>query len=213
MLKALFFDLDGTLLDTEGLILTCMRHATSTVLGYVPPDDLLRDMIGIPLIKQMRRLDEERAEELVRVYRAHNESVHDDLIKGFPHMESTLVALKNAGYRLAVVTSKMTLQAIRGLRFFGLDGHFEFVQGSDATERHKPEPDPLLFAAKTMELAPEQCAYIGDSPYDMQSARAANMLAVAALWGMFPRERLIQAGAQKEAAHIEDLITLFEPEV
>lgn len=207
--RALLFDLDGTLIDTEELILTSLRHATAQVLPTVPPDDVLRDMIGIPLKRQMEKLDPEGAEEMLGLYREHNNQHHDDLIKGFPDVEEVLVKLAAAGYRLAVVTSKMTDQALRGLRVFNLEGHFEFVQGADKTTRHKPEPEPLLYAAEMLGLPPGDCAYIGDSPYDMESARAAGMLAVAALWGIFSCERLLAAGGQQTAATPRELLSLF----
>ena len=207
--RALLFDLDGTLVDTEELILTSFRYATSSVLGSSPPDEVMRNMIGIPLRYQMRKINEEHAEEMLLAYREHNSRIHDELIKEFPGTAATLAKLAAAGYRLAVVTSKMSESAQRDLRVFGLEGFFEFVQGSDKTDQHKPNPEPLLFAAETLGLSPEQCAYIGDSPYDMQAARAAGMLAVAALWGMFSRESLLEAGAQHELTRIEELPELF----
>ena len=206
---ALIFDLDGTLIDTENHILTSFRHATKTVLGVSPPDEVMRNMIGIPLADQMRKVSPDHVAELLAVYREFNAASCEKLVKEFPSMAETLDKLKEAGYRLAVVTSKQTPSALRDLGLTGLIESFELIQGSDKTERHKPEPEPLLAAAATMGLAPEQCAYIGDSTYDMQAARAANMLAVAALWGMFSRERLLEAGAQVQAATITCLPALF----
>ena len=207
---AILFDLDGTLIDSEEHILTSFRHALSTVLGVTMPDEMLRDMIGIPLRHQMQRFDTEHIDELLEVYREYNLQSYKKLLKVFPHTASTLAALKDAGYRLAVVTSKMTQTAVLHLDLFGLTGFFEFVQGSDMTEHHKPDPEPLFNAAARMGLEPEQCVYVGDSPYDMTAARAAGMLAVGALWGMFTRERLLDAGAQLEATTISELPKLFE---
>ena len=207
--EAVLFDLDGTLLDTEDLILDSFRYATTKVLGAPLPDEDLRDFIGIPLESQLHKINPEYAKEMLIAYRENNALVHDDLIKCFPGTPGTLATLKERGYRLAVVTSKRSDAALRGLRFFDLEGFFELVLGPDMTQRHKPDPEPLLVAAERMGLSSEQCAYIGDSPYDMQAARGAGMLAVAALWGMFTRERLQEAGAQQEAKSIEDLLRLF----
>jgi len=206
---AVLFDLDGTLLDSEEHILTSYRYATQKVLGSSPPDAVMRDMIGIPLIEQMRKISPEHADEMLEVYREFNQGSYHRLIKQFPGTADTLNKLVAAGLRVAVVTSKQTSSALRDLGLFSLIETFEFVQGADKTTRHKPEPEPLLFAAATLGLAPEQCAYVGDSPYDMQAARGANMYAVAALWGMFSRERLLEAGAQAEAETITCLPALF----
>jgi pyrophosphatase PpaX len=71
-------------------------------------------------------------------------------------------------------------------------GHlFETVIGGDETERHKPDPEPLLVAAERMRVAPDVCAYVGDSPFDVRAARAAGMGAVAVTWGrIHEREKL-----------------------
>jgi pyrophosphatase PpaX len=103
------------------------------------------------------------------------------------------------------VTSKRNELALRGLERFGLLEYFELVVGSDDTVRHKPEPDPLLLAADRLDVSIEDCVYVGDSPYDMRAARAANAVALGALWGMFSREELEEAGAQYEAATIGEL--------
>jgi pyrophosphatase PpaX len=60
---------------------------------------------------------------------------------------------------------------------------FETVVGGDETKHHKPDPEPLLLAAERMEVAPETCAYVGDSPFDIRAAKAAHMHAVAVTWG------------------------------
>ena len=74
------FDLDGTLIDSGPIILASMRHASLTVLGREPDEELVRAAIGGPgLIAQMRDLDPDRVDELVDVYRAHNEPLHATL--------------------------------------------------------------------------------------------------------------------------------------
>jgi pyrophosphatase PpaX len=107
--------------------------------------------------------------------------------------------LRAEGRRLAVVTSKRNEVALRGLMRFDLEGYFEFIIGSDDTTLHKPEPEPLLIAAERMGVSPDDCVYVGDSPFDMRAAVAANATALAVLWGMFSQKDLEEAGAQYEA--------------
>ncbi|MDR1183312.1 MAG: HAD-IA family hydrolase [Coriobacteriales bacterium] len=197
--KAILFDLDGTLLDTKELILASFRYATREVLGEQLPDEVILPYIGIPLIYQMQAIAAEHADRLLEVYREHNARTHDELIRYFEGTREMLNELSAEGRRLAVVTSKRNESALHGLAHFDLLEYFEFVIGSDDTAVHKPEPEPLLLAAKRLGLAPDTCIYVGDSPFDMQAARAAGILAVAALWGMFSREQLWEAGAQYEA--------------
>ncbi len=88
------FDLDGTLIDSGEIILSSFRHATQTVLAREIPDEVLAAAVGgSNIYEQMRAFDEERAEELVRVYREHNEPLHDDLV-AFEGIERVLDRLK-----------------------------------------------------------------------------------------------------------------------
>lgn len=208
-IEVVLFDLDGTLIDTLGLIRESMRHATATVLGAPLPDDVLMRNVGVPLAVQMREFSPEHAEELLAVYREHNDRVHDLLVKEYPGVEEALEALLAAGLRLGVVTSKLHRVAQRGLDRFSLGRFFELLVGSDDVEIHKPDPFPLLHAAQVMGVEPSCCAYVGDSPHDMTAARAAGMVAVAATWGVSTVERLREAGAQHEARSMAEVTALF----
>jgi pyrophosphatase PpaX len=190
---AVLFDLDGTLIDTIDLILASMRHATTEVLGEALPDAVLMHNVGVPLRVQMREFSVEHAEDLLRVYREHNEIVHDGLVAEYPGIEPALAALVEQGYPLGIVTSKSRPVALRGLSRFGLEKYFETIVAYEDTEIHKPEPEPLLEAARRLGVPIGRCAYVGDSPHDMTAAKAAGAVAVAALWGPFP-ERVLEPG-------------------
>ena len=185
------FDLDGTVVDSGAIILASMRHAAREVLGIEPPDEELMAAVGGPgLEAQMRALAPDRVEELVTVYRAHNEPLHDELVS-CAGIDDVLVRLKDEGRRLGIVTAKR--RATVELAFANVPlGHlFETVVGGDETERHKPNPEPLLLAAERMRADPRQCAYVGDSPFDILAARAAGMHGVAVTWGgIHDREKL-----------------------
>ena len=176
-------DLDGTVIDSGAIILASMRHATREVLGVEPPDEELMAAVGGPgLEAQMRAFAPDRVDELVTVYRAHNEPLHNKLAC-CAGMEDVLVQLKEEGRRLGIVTAKR--RATVDLAFANVPvGHlFETVVGGDETERHKPDPEPLLLAAQRMNVNPDDCAYVGDSPFDIRAAKAARMHAVAVTWG------------------------------
>jgi len=177
------FDLDGTVVDSGAMILASMRHAAKEVLGIEPPDGELMAAVGGPgLEAQMHALAPDRVEELVTVYRAHNEPLHDELVccQG---MDGVLVRLKDEGRRLGVVTAKR--RATVELAFANVPlGHlFEIVVGGDETDRHKPDPEPLLLAAERLGVQPSGCAYVGDSPFDVRAAKSAGIHAVAVTWG------------------------------
>ena len=189
------FDLDGTVIDSGAIILASMRHAAREVLGVEPPEEELMGAVGGPgLEAQMQALAPDRVEELVTVYRSHNEPLHDQLAS-CEGIDDVLVRLKEEGRRLGIVTAKR--RATVELAFANVPlGHlFEVVVGGDETPRHKPDPEPLLCAAKRLRVSPQVSAYVGDSPFDIRAARAAGMHGIAVTWGgIHGRERLEAEG-------------------
>ncbi|HXH95920.1 MAG TPA: HAD-IA family hydrolase, partial [Gaiellaceae bacterium] len=161
------FDLDGTVVDSGAIILASMRHATREVLGREYADEELLQAVGGPgLESQMAALAPERVDELVRVYRAHNEPLHDEL-EACAGIEEALMCLKEEGRRLGIVTAKRRATAELAFRRVPVGHLFETVVGGDETARHKPDPEPLLLAAERLGVAPSTCAYVGDSPFDV----------------------------------------------
>ena len=186
-LQAVLFDNDGTLVDTHDLLLDGFRHATRSVLGETISDARLMAKVGQPLAVQMWDFtdDADVHDELLRVYRAYNESVHDDRISLFPGTREALERMRDAGMVLGVVTSKMHRLAAHGLDVLGIADFFDCVVGADDCERHKPDPDPVTLGARLVGADPARCAYVGDSPFDIQAGNAAGMLTAAVTWGMF----------------------------
>jgi pyrophosphatase PpaX len=181
--SVVLFDLDGTLVDSAAIILASFHHATETVLQRRYPDEeILSQVGGTNLETQMGRLAPDHVDELVRVYRAHNDPFYSELAC-FEGMVDVLAQLKSEGRRLGVVSAKRGPTVQRVFDGAGIGTYFDVVVGSDATERHKPHPDPLLHALAQLRAQPEDAAYVGDSPFDMAAAKAAGVYAVAVAWG------------------------------
>lgn len=211
------FDLDGTVLDTYAPILESMRYATKTVFGEALPDSKLVSMVGQPLVTQMQAFAAERgcgsevADELTRVYREYNERDLDEKSFPFPGIPEAIASLKNAGFTVGVVTSKRAVLATKSLKAHGLFDVFACVNGAEDSTAHKPDPDPLLTAAKKLGVSPDRCVYVGDSPYDLQAAHAANMPCVGVAWGkFFGREILFEQMPSVLIASPEELVGAVE---
>jgi pyrophosphatase PpaX len=177
------FDLDGTVVDSGGIILASMRHATRTVLGRDIPDEALMAAVGGPgLEHQMRSFGPDHVEELIRVYREHNEPLHTEL-RICVGMDDVLVALKEQGRKLGIVSAKRRRTV--ELAFANVEiGHlFDVVVGGDETAKHKPDPAPLELALDRLGARAGETAYVGDSPFDVAAARAAGVFSVAVGWG------------------------------
>ena len=198
-LKAILFDFDGTIVDTTELIHESMRRATGEVLGRELSRETLMANVGQPLPRQMELLADgqpEKTEELLEVYLHHNEELHQGLIREFPNVGTSLARLRDAGLRLAVVTSKRRFSVEMALDSFpDLRDVFDVFVTMEDTSEHKPLPAPLL---KGLELlggvSPERTAYVGDAPFDVAAARAASVTSVAVSWGAFTAEALRAAG-------------------
>ncbi|HYQ83035.1 MAG TPA: HAD hydrolase-like protein [Rubrobacter sp.] len=193
MLCAVLFDFDGTLVDTTEMIHQSMRHATSSVLGRedIPRETLLAN-VGQPLPRQMELIDTENAESLLEAYRSHHERHHDALIREFPGVEESLGRLGSAGIKVAVVTSKRRPSVEMALGIFpGLRNVVDRFVTLEDTTHHKPHPEPLLRALQLLGGIPrERAAYVGDSPFDVQAAKAAGLTSVAVSWGAFSEDAL-----------------------
>lgn len=194
--RNVLFDLDGTLIDSGAIILASFRHATRTVLEREIPDaELAARVGGSNIYDQMRAIDELRADELVRVYREHNEPLHDEL-EAFEGIEPVLAELKDEGRRLGIVTAKRRRTVELAFAVLPLERYFEAVVTSDMTHRHKPDPAPVLAALELLDAEPADAAFVGDSPFDIGAGRAAGVFTVAVAWGnIHPLDALAEADA------------------
>jgi pyrophosphatase PpaX len=188
--QTVLFDLDGTLVDSIELILASHRHATLSVLGESPPDDVLRRGIGVPLLTQMRTLDHARADELVTAYRTFNREHHDALLRSYDGLLELCRRLHEDGVVLGVVTSK-SLPVVE-LAFAQIDFAplLDVVVTADQTTQHKPHPEPIYEALRRLDRPSSGAAYVGDSPYDLQAAHAAGVDAIGVTWGAFTADEL-----------------------
>jgi pyrophosphatase PpaX len=206
--RVVLFDLDGTLIDSGPIIIASMRHASLTVLGVEPDEERVRAAIGGPgLVSQMQDLDPDRVDELIEAYRAHNEPLHEEL-EAFVDVLALLPTLRAEGRLLGIVTAKRLRTVALALdRFPTLREHADVIVGMEDTERHKPDPDPILEALRRLEASPGEAAYVGDSPFDIAAAKAAGVLAVGVTWGgIHSAERLAEERPDALVSSPEELL-------
>ena len=206
--RTVLFDLDGTLVDSAAMILASMKHAALTVLRREIPDEELMAAVGGPGLRaQMEALAPEHADELVNVYSEHNIALHPEL-QPCAGILDALQVLHAEGRRLGIVTAKRraTLQLAFDV-LPELKRYFDVTVGAEDTERHKPNPEPLLFALDRLGEAPENAVYVGDSPFDIQAAKAAGAASIAVTWGrIHSEERLAREEPDAVVSTPEELL-------
>jgi len=215
--RAVLFDLDGTLIDTTDLILLSCVHTFERHVGTTPSREALIATFGRSLPEALREFardvgladPETAADQMLATYRAHNDEHHDALIREFPGVRGMLDALQRGHHRLGVVTSKREGTARRGLDRYNLAHYFEIALFHDDTDRHKPDPEPLLAAASRLGLSVDDVVYVGDSVHDIAAGRAAGIRTIAALWGPFARADLERAGPDSAAETPRDVLRLL----
>jgi pyrophosphatase PpaX len=191
--RIVLFDLDGTLIDSGPIILASMQHAVRSVLGReIPPEELGMHIGGQGIVAQMTAIDAEHADALLEAYKEHNDGLHETL-GAFDDLVALLPGLKAQERKLGIVTAKRHRTVGLALhRFPALEDVFDVVVAFEDTDRHKPEPDPVLLAVEKLGGEPAAAVYIGDSPFDIGAAKAAGVFSVAVGWGgIHPDERLL----------------------
>jgi pyrophosphatase PpaX len=207
------FDFDGTLADTIPLIVASYHQALAA--SALPPvDDLeVRSWIGKPLQPVLEERYPGRGAELTAVYREWNLAHHDALIRRVHGIDALLADLHAARVRTGVVSSKVKGTVERGLRAVGLAERVDVLAGMHETVRHKPDPEPLLYAAQRLGAQPPECVYVGDAAVDVVAARAAGMGAVAVTWGAGEPAALEAAGPDAVVDAVDGLRDVLLPPV
>lgn len=209
---ALLFDLDGTLIDSIGLLVASMEYAYDDRVERPPVDEWVA-AIGTPLDAMLRRWarDDDDVHRLKGRYREFQFANHDAMTTAYPGVVETIRALHAEGHALAVVTSKLAIGATKSLEYIGIAHCFSAVVGLESTTRHKPGPEPVLHALERLGgIAPSRALFVGDSTHDMHSGRAAGVTTAAALWGPFSRAQLETAGPTYWLNDFADLRSVME---
>jgi len=209
-ITTLLFDLDGTLINTNDLIIQSFRH-TFVTHGLQVADEEIYRYFGQPLHDQFALFAPGQEEQLIATYRKFNSDMHDQLTQGFAGIDALLAELEQRGYRLGIVTSKIRPIVQRGLRLFNLERHFELLVCAEDTDKHKPHPAPVQKALELFGVDNQAAAMVGDSPYDLLAAKAAGVTAIGVLWSSFPRESLEECAPHHLVENPGDLLELFPP--
>lgn len=208
----ILFDLDGTLIDTNELIIQSFLH---TLQHYYPDQYKREDVIpfmGPTLVETFGGMDPDNIDEMIKTYRTFNISNHDLLVKEFEGVKETIIALKEKGYKIGIVTSKMSDVVMKGLKLTELDPYFEIIVALDHVEKAKPDPGPVLMALEKLHSSPEEAIMVGDNHHDILGGRNAGVRTAAVAWSIKGRDYLAKYEPDYMLENMTDLLSILEAE-
>lgn len=179
------FDFDGTIMDTNDMILGSWQHTFRTLTGSETDTAMLVRTFGEPLGKTMARFfPEVPVEESLEIYRSYQRDRFCDMIKLFPGTRELLDELKNRGYKMGLVTSRLLNTTMQGLETFGIKEYFDAILTADDTPLHKPDPAPINITLEKLGSDRERSVMLGDTMYDIKCARNARVTSVLVAWSL-----------------------------
>lgn len=211
MRSTLFFDLDGTLIDSVVGITRCVAYALEQLQHPVPSEAELRGWIGPSLRTSFTPLlrDAERVEQAVAHYLVRFESEGWSEHVVYEGIGEVVQRLHAAGHRLAVVTAKNEPHARKIIGHLPFGDCFDDIIGATADGSRSHKPELIAEALDRLSVTPEHCWMIGDRRMDIEGARHHGMRNVGVLWGFGDEAELRAAGAGNLARVPGDLPTLL----
>lgn len=212
-INTLLFDFDGTLLDTNELIIqTFIAVLGEHFPGRYEREDILH-FIGPSLEQTFESIDAERAVELTAQYRAINKQLHDELITEYDGVTETLRLLKARGIKMAIVSTKRSANIKRGLALMGIDEVFEHIISLDEVKNPKPDPEPILLALEKLGASKDEALMIGDNYHDIEGGKNAGVRTAGVAWSIKGEAFLASYEPDFMLQHISDLLELTKEAV
>lgn len=209
MINTILFDYDGTLMDTNEVVLQSWQHTFRTIRGYEEDPEVIRQTFGEPLVMTLAKLfPETPVEKSLDIYRTFQREVFTDFVEVFSGMFELLEELKYQGYKLGLVTSRTKDTTWAGLEHYGMDKYFDAVITAGDTDKHKPDPAPILITLDRMGSLPEEAIMVGDTMFDLLCAQNAGVKSVIVDWSV-----TMTADEKKQADYViksaEDLLNIL----
>ena len=205
------FDLDGTLADTEPLVIGCMLETISAA-GLPVTEQRLLEFIGPPLPLMLHQMYEISEDDAQRIYRDYLRRYAGDYLprtRPLPGAGELLDALRDAGVPLALVTNKREDAGRKSIEVLGWTERFIAIVGANTAAAAKPDPAPIRHALGFLGADPSEAAIVGDTESDMGAARNAGLAAAIGLVGVRTAEFLRERGATAAAESLDEVRDLL----
>lgn len=216
MVRAVLFDLDGTLIDPSEATLRCLRHALALEGLPCPDSEMVRRFIGPPLSEAFSDLlgtaEPARITRLVRTFRERyaEQGVYEAVL--LPGARQALEEIALLGIPCFIATSKPEAFARRTLAHLGVATCFADIAGCHEDGAHAGKAEIIGTLLLRHRLHPHDCLMVGDRSYDIEGAQACGTDAVGVLFGFGSRSELLAAGARTLAENYRDVLRVVRQE-
>lgn len=210
-IKALLTDLDGTLIHSVDPICAALHRCFLHVGATPPPKQAIIDMFGLPVEVMLTTLTEvgegetERIAEFIAEYKRQY-PVHMVSAKLIDGAMETIERLYHQGAKICLITSERRKNAQHIMDALGLSQYIHYLISRDDVTHFKPHPEPLEKAVALVGERIEDCAYIGESPFDIQAGVASKVYTVGVPSGNYTREALEDCHPDIMVARISELL-------
>ena len=206
-IHTILFDLDGTLIDTNDLIMASFEHTFQHYELTFTREEIM-EFNGPPLVDTFRAIDPDQADGMIETYRQHNLRVHDDYVKAFPYIKETVEELKYNGCQLGVVTTKMRKGVNMGLALTGLNHLFDTIIAIDDVKHPKPHPEPVIKALAELNASADTALMVGDNYHDILAGKNAGTQTAGVAWAHKGKERLLEYEPTYMLDDIRDILKI-----
>jgi pyrophosphatase PpaX len=185
MVNTILFDFDGTIMDTNQVIINSWQHTFRTLTGAERPmADIVATFGEILHDTAARFFPDVPVEETVEVYRSYHRANFGPMISVFPGVRELLAELKKRRFTLAIVTSRLPSTTMEGLEQYELADYFDLIVTCDDCKKFKPDPEPVLVALERLGKRPEEALMVGDTRNDILCARGAGVKSALVGWAI-----------------------------
>ncbi|MCT4661885.1 MAG: pyrophosphatase PpaX [Tissierellales bacterium] len=210
MIKAVLFDLDGTLINTNELIVNTFQYIFKKHLNIDVDRKEITDNFGELLSDTIERYAPNDVEFMVKKYKEYNEIMHDELTMPIIGVKEGIKKLRDSGYKMGIVTSKRRAMTEKGLRLFDLYDDMDVIVTPEDTKRHKPEADPILKACELLKLNVDEVIMVGDTHNDILGGKAAKCKTCLVRYTGAPLDKLLELEPDYVIDSIDEVLDIIK---
>lgn len=183
MIDTVIFDFDGTLADTNQVVINSFKHIYKKFRMEEGSDEYILSTFGEPLeLTLARDFGEFNFEDVISCYRNYQKDIFNDEVALYEGVDETLKYLKAKNIKMGVATSRLKASTMEGLEKFSIKKYFDVILTADDVKKHKPDKEPLIRTMSILNSSPDRTLYVGDSRFDMECAINAGTTPVLAGW-------------------------------